>query len=96
MKSQIYECPNEINTNLVSRIAVAARDIREMTGVFTNVRQFVTHRCEPYITSGGRSFEQYLSECIFVKFLLIKCFFEISSFVLNSLSVSVENYLLTL
>lgn len=58
MKSLTYEYPTEIDMGLVARIAVVANDIPEMSGVFANVHQYLSHRCEACSTAGGRSFKQ--------------------------------------
>lgn len=38
-----------------------AGDIREMLGVFANVRKAPLRRCEVCITADGRSFEQFMN-----------------------------------
>ena len=56
MKRHMYERPIEIKMGIVvSMIAVVARDIWEMPGVFANIHQSLPRRCETYITAGGYS-----------------------------------------
>ncbi|GFX01480.1 uncharacterized protein TNCV_1864541 [Trichonephila clavipes] len=45
MKSLVYASPVDSNEALVARIAVVAGEIREMPGVFANVRHFLRRRC---------------------------------------------------
>ncbi|GFW21597.1 uncharacterized protein TNCV_4281121 [Trichonephila clavipes] len=60
IKSLVYASPIDSDKALVARIAVVAGDIREMPGVFANVRQSFRRRCEACILASGRSFEQFL------------------------------------
>ncbi|GFX05213.1 hypothetical protein TNCV_4174561 [Trichonephila clavipes] len=52
--------PVDSNEALVARIAVVAGDIREIPGVFANVRQYQHWWFEACIFPGRRSFEQFL------------------------------------
>ncbi|GFX83550.1 hypothetical protein TNCV_324991 [Trichonephila clavipes] len=58
MKSIAYASLIDYDEALVARIAVVAGDIREMHGVFANVRQSLRWRREACIFADGRSFEQ--------------------------------------
>ncbi|GFV59616.1 DUF4817 domain-containing protein [Trichonephila clavipes] len=60
MKSLVYASPVDSNETLVARIAVVAGDIREMAGVFANVRQSLRRRCGACILAGRCSLEQFL------------------------------------
>ncbi|GFW06265.1 uncharacterized protein TNCV_37401 [Trichonephila clavipes] len=60
MKSFVYANPVASDEALVARIAIVADDIREMPGVFANVRQSLHRPCEPCIFAGRRFFEQFL------------------------------------
>ncbi|GFV59735.1 hypothetical protein TNCV_1908061 [Trichonephila clavipes] len=57
MKSLVYASPVDSSEVLVTMIDVAASEIREMSGVFTNVRQSLRRQCETCIFAGERSFE---------------------------------------
>lgn len=46
VKIPIYEWPIKTDNGLVASIAVIAGDIQEMPGVFENVRQSLSSRCE--------------------------------------------------
>ncbi|GFV46602.1 uncharacterized protein TNCV_4121 [Trichonephila clavipes] len=58
IKSLVYSSP--VDSNEVARIAVAAGEIREMPGVFVNVRQSLRRRYEALLFADGCSFEQFL------------------------------------
>ncbi|GFT91410.1 uncharacterized protein TNCV_4285661 [Trichonephila clavipes] len=60
MKSLVYTSPVDSDEALVARIAVVAGDIREMPGVFADVRQSLHRWFEACIFAGGCSFEQFL------------------------------------
>ncbi|GFY22243.1 uncharacterized protein TNCV_3298861 [Trichonephila clavipes] len=60
MKNLVYASPVDSNEALVVRITVVAGEIREITGVFANVRHSLRQRCEASIFAGGRFFEQFL------------------------------------
>ncbi|GFU97995.1 uncharacterized protein TNCV_232721 [Trichonephila clavipes] len=57
MKILVYARPVDSNEALVTRIAVISGEIREMTGVFANVRHSLRRRCEVCIFAGGCFFE---------------------------------------
>ncbi|GFV18868.1 uncharacterized protein TNCV_4757551 [Trichonephila clavipes] len=57
MNSLVYASPVDSDEALVARIVVVAGDIREMPGLFANIRQPLYTRCEVCIFAGGRSFE---------------------------------------
>ena len=59
MKILVYTPVDNIE-ELVVRIAVAAGEIRDMSGVFQNVRISMRRRCEVGIVAGGRNFEDLL------------------------------------
>lgn len=54
MKSLIYEGRNETKMDLVARIVIIAKDIREISCVSENKRQS-SCRCKAWITVGGHS-----------------------------------------
>ena len=61
MKSLIYDDgPVDSAEDLVARISVAAANIREMPGVFANVRRSLRRRFQALVRVGGRNFEQLL------------------------------------
>ncbi|GFW70313.1 uncharacterized protein TNCV_5131391 [Trichonephila clavipes] len=60
MKSLVYASFLDSDESLVAMIAVVARDIREMPGVFANVRQSLRRWCEACILAVRCSFEQVL------------------------------------
>ncbi|GFV49740.1 uncharacterized protein TNCV_1793071 [Trichonephila clavipes] len=60
MKSLVYASPVDSNGALVARIAVVAGEIREIPGVFSNVRHSLRRRCEACIFIGRRFTEQFL------------------------------------
>lgn len=61
MKSLIYDDgPVDSAEDLVARISVAAATIREMPGVFANVRRSIHRRVQACVRVGGRNFEQFL------------------------------------
>ncbi|GFW23133.1 uncharacterized protein TNCV_3802331 [Trichonephila clavipes] len=59
MKSLVYVSPVDSNEALFARIAVVAGDIREMPGIFANVRHSLRRRCEACIFADAHSFEQF-------------------------------------
>ncbi|GFX97010.1 uncharacterized protein TNCV_1997421 [Trichonephila clavipes] len=60
MKSLVYASPVDSDESLVARIAITAGDIREMPGVFANVRHSLRWRCEACIFAGGHFCKQFL------------------------------------
>ena len=56
----MYETPIESAEELVAKLSAAAEKVRDMPGVFQNVRQSVLSRCTACITAGGKCFEQFL------------------------------------
>lgn len=60
LKSLVYDTPVDNAEELVARIAVAAGEIRDMPGVFQNVRMSMRRRCEACIVARGRNFEHLL------------------------------------
>ncbi|GFX69698.1 uncharacterized protein TNCV_1770661 [Trichonephila clavipes] len=60
MKSLVYASNVNSDEALVARIAVVAGEIRDMPGVFANVRHTLRWRCEACNFAGGHFFEQFL------------------------------------
>ena len=60
MKTLVYDTPVDNAEELVAEIAVAAREIRVILGVFQNVRIFMLRRCEVCIVADGGSFKSLL------------------------------------
>ncbi|GFW42820.1 transposable element Tcb1 transposase [Trichonephila clavipes] len=60
MKGLVYDAPVVSEMDLVARISIAAARIREMAGVFEDVRQSMSRRCRAYIHANGRNFEHFL------------------------------------
>ncbi|GFX43429.1 transposable element Tcb1 transposase [Trichonephila clavipes] len=60
MKGLVYDTPVVSEMNLVARISIAAARIREMPGVFEDVRQSMPRRCRACIHANGRNFEHFL------------------------------------
>ncbi|KFM56522.1 hypothetical protein X975_26713, partial [Stegodyphus mimosarum] len=62
MNSLTYKRPIDTNSmDLIARITIVASSIREMPGIFANVHQSLSRRCEACITTGGSSFEHVQS-----------------------------------
>ncbi|GBL79014.1 hypothetical protein AVEN_48971-1 [Araneus ventricosus] len=53
MKTLVYETPADSVKNVVARISVAAREMRNMLGIFQNVRNSIRRRCEACVTASG-------------------------------------------
>ncbi|GFU62335.1 DUF4817 domain-containing protein [Trichonephila clavipes] len=60
MKGLVYDTPVVSEMDLVARISIAAARIREMPGVFEDVRQSMSRRCRACIHANGRNFEHFL------------------------------------
>ncbi|GFW01257.1 DUF4817 domain-containing protein [Trichonephila clavipes] len=60
MKGLVYDMPVVSEMDLVSRIFIAAARIREMPGVFEDVRQSMSRRCRACIHANGHNFEHFL------------------------------------
>ena len=60
MKTVVYDTHVDNTEELVAIITVAAAEIRDMFGVFQNVRDSMRRRCEVYIVAGGRNLEYLL------------------------------------
>ena len=60
VETLVYDIPVDTAEELVARIAVAAREIRDMPGVFQNVRISMRRRYEACIVAGGRNLEHLL------------------------------------
>ncbi|GFX08071.1 transposable element Tcb1 transposase [Trichonephila clavipes] len=60
MKGLVYDTPVVSEMDLVARISIAAARIREMLGVFEDVRQSMSRRCRACIHANGRNFEHFL------------------------------------
>ncbi|GFS54051.1 hypothetical protein TNCV_3762471 [Trichonephila clavipes] len=60
MKSLVYASPVDSDEALVAKIAVVAGEIREVPGVFANVRHSLRRWYEACTFAGGRFFEQFL------------------------------------
>ena len=60
MKTLFYDTPADSAEELLRRIAVAAREIRDMPGVCQNVQIFMGRTCEMCIVASGRNFEHLL------------------------------------
>ncbi|GFY35172.1 uncharacterized protein TNCV_5045471 [Trichonephila clavipes] len=93
MKSLVYSSPVYSNEALVARIAVVAGDIREMLGVFSNVRQSLHRRWVNLIKalllrSGGSQTAAGAHESLTAKHLLnenpIRFFVSIGNIANNS------------
>lgn len=52
----VYEILMKSEENLIDRLSVAARNVRNMFDMFANVRQSIYHRCESCISLGGSYF----------------------------------------
>ncbi|GFW76771.1 DUF4817 domain-containing protein [Trichonephila clavipes] len=60
MKGLVHDTPVVSEMDLVARISIAAARIREMPGVFEDVRQSMSRRCRACIHANGRNFEHFL------------------------------------
>ncbi|GFX88484.1 uncharacterized protein TNCV_2279521 [Trichonephila clavipes] len=60
MKSLVCASPADSDEALVAWIAIVAGNIREMPGVFANVRQSLCRQCETCNFAGACSLEQFL------------------------------------
>ncbi|GBN89584.1 hypothetical protein AVEN_22053-1 [Araneus ventricosus] len=60
VKSLVYKSPVNSAEDLVARIAAAAEEVRNMPGIFFNVRSSMHQRCEACITARGCNFEHLL------------------------------------
>ncbi|GFX88257.1 hypothetical protein TNCV_1066731 [Trichonephila clavipes] len=60
MKGLVYDTPVVSEMDLVARISIAAARIREIPGVFEDVRQSMSRRCRACIHANGRNFEHFL------------------------------------
>ncbi|GFX82535.1 DUF4817 domain-containing protein [Trichonephila clavipes] len=60
MKGLVYDTPVVSEMDLVARISIAAARIREMPGVFEDVRQSMSRRCRACIHANERNFEHFL------------------------------------
>ncbi|GFV36331.1 transposable element Tcb1 transposase [Trichonephila clavipes] len=59
-KGLVYDTPVVSEMDLVARISIAAARIRELPGVFEDVRQSMSRRCRACIHAIGRNFEHFL------------------------------------
>ena len=57
MKSLVYDTPIDNVEELVARIAVAAEEIKDISGVFQNVWISIHQRPEACIIAGGRNMD---------------------------------------
>ena len=69
MKTLVSDSPVDSAKDLIARIAVAAEEIRDMPGVFQNVRISMSLSFEVCIVSGERNFESLLCHT----YLLLFC-----------------------
>lgn len=60
LKSLVYETPVDTDMELIARIVAACNVIRNMPGVFQQVRQNLIRRCQACNEIGGRHFEHLL------------------------------------
>ncbi|GFW07589.1 DUF4817 domain-containing protein [Trichonephila clavipes] len=60
MKGLVHDTPVVSEMDLVARISIAAARIREMPGVFEDVRQSMSRRYRACIHANGRNFEHFL------------------------------------
>ena len=67
------QCPIETIIGGIAGISFDSSDIRDIAGVFENVRHL--NVLQVYITAGWRSLELFLWKCTLIKFLIRQCFY---------------------